>query len=247
MAWPASKALDASATGWFLMAAAGQWMFAFYIIVTLMRGLASGELMHDMFFATHMMLAAIITIAGPLQLVPQIRSRFPVFHHWNGRAYLFNVFVMSVGALYMTWNRDSLTGQVGQVGFSINAALIIAFAVMALRNARACRIQNHRRWALRLFITVSGVWFFRVGLMAWIMLNGGPVGFDPETLQGPFITFMIFGQYLVPLIVLEIYLRTQAAANAAGRIAMAVGLLILTIVMVIGIFGATMGMWLPRL
>lgn len=58
---------------------------------------------------------------------------------------------------------------------------------------------------------------------------------------------MIFGQYLVPLIVFEIYLRTQAAANAVGRIAMAVALLMLTIVMSIGIFGGTMGMWLPRL
>lgn len=51
MAWPASKALDASATCWFLMAVAGQWMSAYYIIVTVMRGLASGEVMHDLFLA----------------------------------------------------------------------------------------------------------------------------------------------------------------------------------------------------
>ncbi len=38
---------------------------------------------------------------------------------------------------------------------------------MALRYALARNIDAHKRWAVRTFIVVSGVWFFRVGLMLW--------------------------------------------------------------------------------
>ena len=38
--------------------------------------------------------------------------------------------------------------------------------------ARSRRITEHRRWALRLFMAASAVWFFRVGLMGWTMLTG---------------------------------------------------------------------------
>lgn len=44
---------------------------------------------------------------------------------------------------------------------------------------------------------------------------------------------------------LELYLRAQTHAGASGRIAMAASLFVLTVAMGIGIFGATMGMWLP--
>jgi len=72
-------------------------------------------------------------------------------------------------------------------------------------------------------------------------------GFNAATFSGPFLTFMSFGQYLVPLAVLEIYLRTQERAGAPGRLATAAGLFVLTVAMGVGIFAATMGMWLPRI
>ena len=83
--------------------------------------------------------------------------------------------------------------------------------------------------------------------MFWLFINNGPVGFDPETFQGPFLTFLGFAQYLLPLAILELYLRTQNRAGAPGRFAMTAGLLVVTVAMGVGIFVATMGMWLPRL
>jgi tetratricopeptide (TPR) repeat protein len=74
----------------------------------------------------------------------------------------------------------------------------------------------------------------------------GPVGFDPRTLQGPFITFLAYGSYLVPLAVLELYLRAQRS-GARGRLAMAGVLVTLTVAMGAGIFAATMGSWVPRI
>ena len=69
----------------------------------------------------------------------------------------------------------------------------------------------------------------------------------PKTFQGPFITLWTFGQYLLPLAVLELYLRARDRAGAPGRIAMAAGLCVLTVAMGVGIFVATVGMWLPNI
>jgi len=83
--------------------------------------------------------------------------------------------------------------------------------------------------------------------MLWLVINRGPAGFDPKTFTGPFLTFWSFGNYLLPLAILEVYLRTTDRSSSSARFAMATGLLILTIAMGIGIAVATTVMWLPRL
>ena len=40
-------------------------------------------------------------LGGALQLVPMVRRRWPVFHRWNGRLFLFGTAVMSIGGLIM--------------------------------------------------------------------------------------------------------------------------------------------------
>ena len=97
-------------------------------------------------------------------------------------------------------------------------------------------------WALRLFIAVNGVWFFRVGLMLWLIVWQAPVGLDPQTFTGPFLYVLSFAQFLLPLAVLEIYLR----ARHRGAL-LALGLVLLSLATAGGIFGATMMMWLPRM
>ena len=93
--------------------------------------------------------------------------------------------------------------------------------------------------------SVSGAWFYRVGLFLWLLLNHGPVGFDLETFRGPALTFLSFANSIVPLAVLELYLRAQTHSGAPNRLAMVAALIVLTVAMSIGIFGATIGMWLP--
>jgi tetratricopeptide (TPR) repeat protein len=156
-------------------------------------------------------------------------------------------FAISLAGLYMTWVRGSIGGLAQHLGSTLNAALIMLCAVMALRYAVARDFTTHRRWALRLFLVVSASWFYRVVFFLSLVLNGGPFGFDPTTFQGPFLTFMSFAQYLVPLAVLEIYLRTTDRGGAARRIAMAAGLSVLTLAMGAGILAVTLSIWLPSL
>ena len=79
------------------------------------------------------------------------------------------------------------------------------------------------------------------------MIFKGPFGFDPATFQGPFLTFLSFGSYLLPLAVLELFLRAQERGSASGRMAVAAGVLALTVAMGVGIFGATLMLWVPRI
>jgi hypothetical protein len=56
-----------------------------------------------------------------------------------------------------------------------------------------------------------------------------------------------FGQYLLPLAVLELYFRARDSGKAQHRFAMALGLVAITILTGIGTILATTNSWLPRL
>jgi hypothetical protein len=182
-----------------------------------------------------------------LQIVPALRQRWPAFHRWNGRIYLLVACTMSLGGIAMTVTRGTIGAPIQTVAILLNAALILIFAVVALHYAMARRIDVHRRWALRLFLVVSGVWFLRVMMMGWVMVNRGPVGFDMETFSGPFLTFASFGQYLLPLAILELYFRAQANGGRRLRYVAASVVALATAATATGILAATMMMWLPRL
>ncbi len=194
----------------------------------------------------HLAFAAVILVGGALQLLPPLRRRWPAFHRIVGRIYLAAAVILSVGGLVLVWVRGTVGDLSQHLGITINALLILGCAAMAWRHARARRIDAHRRWALRLFLVVSGVWFFRVGLMAWIVANGGPAGFDPKTFTGPTLTTLSFAQSLLPLLVLEGFLRAQAGGKSA-KVAMGAFLLAATGATLLGIGAATMIMWWPRL
>jgi uncharacterized membrane protein len=260
----ADKALKAAVWLWFVVAVIGQYVFAFTIASfygltaargnllawnkVLPNGYVAGNSIGNAALAAHLLFAATITLSGALQLIPRIRARFPVFHRWNGRMYVLIAFSMAISGLYLATSRRHVIGDVTQhIGIEINAILIIICAALALRFALARDFTTHRRWALRLFLVVSASWFFRIGLFLSLLLFHGPVGYDPTSFQGPFLTFLSFAEYLLPLAILELYLRTQDRPGAPRRIAMATGLFVLTLAMGAGIMGATTGLWLPRI
>jgi hypothetical protein len=258
----AEVALPAAARLWYLTAVTGQLVFAFavasfYTSAVVRGNLAAwnrfmphgyvpGETIGNLAVAIHLSAAVFIILSGAVQLVPQVRRRAPALHRWNGRLYMASAFAVSLAGLHMLWVRGSLSDITQRLGISLNAVLIMVFAVLALRSAIHRDFEIHRRWALRLFLVVGGVWFVRISLALSFLIVKGPFGFDPRTLQGPFITFLAYAGYLVPLAVLELYLRAQRS-SAPVRITMAAFLLALTVAMGMGTFAATMGSWVPRI
>ena len=117
--------------------------------------------------------------------------------------------VVSVAGLIMIWRKGDAGDPTQDISIGIQAIYIILFAVLTIRYARGRQFAKHRIWALRLFLVVNGVWFFRVGLMFWLVVNGGPVGFDPDTFTGPFLTTSR-----------PIHLRHSAFADCVGVVLM---------------------------
>ena len=259
----ADKALKAAAAFWFVVAVLGQVVFAFTIASfyglsaahanwqrwnkVMTHGYAADHPVGNVVVAIHLVSAVIILLSGAAQLIPQFRRRAPGFHRWNGRVYMVTAFTVSLAGLYMLWFRGSAGGLVQHLGQSLDGVLIMVCSVLALRYALTRDFNTHRRWALRLFLVVSASLFLRAGVFLVTVANRGPFGFDPVTLSGPFLTFVSFAQYLVPLAVLEVYLRTQDRADATGRFAMAAGLFVLTVVMGAGILTVTMASFLPTI
>lgn len=258
-----ARVLKGAGVVWFLTAAVGQLAFVYFIVgyygsrtlagdyaawndKPLIDGYTPGDRLGNVMFALHVLPAAIITLGGVLQLIPQLRKRFPSLHRWNGRVFLFIAYSMAIGGLTLTWGRGTYLSMGPAVGISINALLILAFGAVAWRLAVQGNIDAHRRWAMRTFMAVNGVWFFRVGIMAWIILNQGPVGMT-SNLDGPADIALAFGCYLIPLAVLEIYFAAQRSEYASAKFAAAGLVLFMTSVMAVGIFGTIAMMWAPYL
>jgi len=252
----ADAALKAAARLWFLVAIVGQWIFLYYILAFygpsllsgsfetwnrnrfLTKGYIAGDTAGNLFFALHVLLAAIVAFGGALQLVPQLRARAAAFHRWNGRVFLATAMAASLAGLEMTWLRGKTPTLAGALAITLNAVLVLVFAVLAWRYARAREMTAHRRWALRAYLVANGVWFIRVGFAACLLID--------RAHAGAFYRFWEYGCYLVPLAVLELYLRAREG-TAAGRFAMAGGLFVLTALMGFGIFAVYVAFFRPLL
>ncbi len=263
LSYSPDRALDAAARFWWLVAALGHWVFVLYVAAYygpmlvqgglqalskahLFNGYIPGDTVGNLAVVGHVLLAVVILGGGPLQLVPQIRARFPTFHRWLGRTYLLTAVASAVAGIYLIWTRPLFGALITNVATTIDGVLIIVFAAIALRYAIARDIRTHRRWALRLFMVTGSVWFLRVGFQTWNLFTGG-AGIDEKTFTGPFVYAWHFGQYLLPLAVLELYFRARDSANPQHRSAMAAGLSVLTVLMGIGVFMAAKKSWLPRI
>ena len=257
----ADSSLKAATRFWFAVTVLGQFVFAFAIASfygmtaargdlhkwgkSISHGYVPGDTMGNTAVIMHLASAVVLMLSGTIQFVPAVRSRFPAFHRWNGRLYMLTTVTLSSAGLYMHWVRGSVGTLTQHVLGSLNAPLMWICAALALRHAMARDFRTHRRWALRLFMVASASWFFRIAFFLWIAIFRGPFGFDPSTLAGPFPTFMMVGQYLIPLAILEIYFMAQDRGTTLRRVGAAALIFVSTLIMVGGLSAVTMANWVP--
>ncbi len=260
----ADTALKYSAQFWFLVAAVGQLLFVYYVFAfyyeptlhgnfaawakneRLPHGYVRGDTVGNLMFAGHVLLAAVMTVGGLMQLIPQIRARYPALHRWTGRVFLITAMALALGGLYMVWPGGRHSNVITAISVSFNAVLIITFAVVTWRYAVAKNFVLHRRWALRMFMVASGVWFIRVGYMAWILINQGPVGIKDGG-GGWFDIACAFGSYLIPLAMLELYLRAREGESRNTKIGASIAIVIAALFTGVGAGGAYIAFWRPLL
>lgn len=257
----ARAALKGGAVLWFAVALCGQFLFAFYILGfyggtalrgdwqawndRLINGFVSGDIAGNAALVSHMILALIMNVAGPLQFVPAVRKRAPTLHRWMGRIYITTAFIISGGALYMVMARPGL-GALNSTAIQIDAVLIMLFAANTLRFALARKFAQHHRWALRTFMVVSGVWFLRIGYTVLGIAFGGDIPGNTADLDGPTDQVLGYACYLLPLAVLELYFLATDNKSAVLKFFAAGVVYVSALVTAAGIIGLTLFSWLPK-
>ncbi len=259
----ADRLLRGSGIAWFAAALVGQAAFIGFILIfygmrtvrgdfaawndkPLIDGYVAGDDTGNLVFITHVLLAAVVTLGGLMQLIPALRHRFPRLHRWTGRLFLILAIVVAVSGAWLTLVRGTWLSEVSAAAILGDAVLILVFAALAWRRAVQRRFEAHRVWAMRTFMAVSGVWFLRVGLMGWVILNQGPVGMN-RTLSGPADIVLTFGSYLIPLVLLEIYVAAARSRRTTPKMLAAVLTGIAALYTAVGVFGTVAFMWGPYL
>ncbi len=252
-----NKQLKWAASAWYCIAVAGLMAFFLYVIVHY-GGAAfgfsdtepgttfiEGDTLGNFFLVTHLSLALVVISGGLLQLLPSLRTRFPAFHRLNGRLFMVSAIVCSLAGQYLIFTREIPGDLIMDLGTSSAGVLVLLFSALAYMTARSRRFVEHRRWALRLFLVANAGWFFRIGLMLWFVVNQGPVGMDMETFTGPALYFISYAQFLLPLAMLELYLRAQRSENSTFKLGVALLLSISCLATLVGVGAASAMMWFP--
>lgn len=234
---------------WLAVALIGQWLFLAYIAGfygpstlsgdfeawsrnrNLTNAYRPGDLIGNLTFGAHALLAGVIAFGGGLQVMPQVRARWPRFHRWNGRVFLVTATFLSLTGLSLIWLRSPEPEKISHWAITGNAVLILAFAGFAYRTARARDFMAHRRWALRLYLVSNAQWFTRVGFIAWVMF-AKVIGL--KGVNGTAFLIWTFGCYLLPLAVLELYLRARDSRSGAFKLTAAWVLGGFTLIMTFG-------------
>jgi hypothetical protein len=258
----ADKIIRLAATSWLVVVLIGQWLFASYIALMYavpvltqryelanraghITGYVNGDSIGNVMLFWHVLPAALLSLSGVLQLLPLIRRRFPHFHRWNGRLFFVLGISGALTGLFLTWVRGSRLSDVGAIGISINGILIPIAIAFAWRAARARRLEAHKRWAIHAFLLVNAVWTFRLYLMAWFVINGGPNG-NNRTLDGPADLTITYACYLLPMLVAELVFWAQKQQRVVIKSSVAFVLILGVMLTGLGVFSATVLMWWPR-
>lgn len=259
---PAPRALDLAAVLWFIAATMGQWAFVLFILLFFSPPLFSGDLqalndkphitgyvpgdtLGNLQLLLHVCLAAAVTLAGALQLLPALRRRWPAVHRWNGRLFLGAAALATLSGFYLTFVRGSQLNLASTISIACNGVLILVFAVLAWRSAHQRDFAEHRRHALRAYLLVNGVWFLRIGMMlAGLGLSalGHTLSYDSAVFAG-----VAFLSWIAPLACLQLYFAAERTSRRSVQYAVAGLFVLLSLLTATGGLAAVMLMWWPRL
>ncbi len=243
--------LNAASLLWFVVMVVGQWVFLYFIASFygpstlsgdfaawdanpfLSHGYVAGDDMGNFAFAGHVLMAAIVVLGGTLQLIPQIRARARWFHRWNGRVFLVTAMLVALTGLWIDVTREIVVeGIAANFAISFNGVLVLILAALAWRAAARRDFVAHRRWALRAFMVINGVFFLRMLVFGYIVVAQAP----PSDLLFDVFSYL---SYLLPLTLVELYIRAREGPGIA-RVAMSGVVLASSLYMAAGIVGYAM-------
>lgn len=248
---------------WFAFAMLGQLFFATYILFRYgiplykgtpeevnigpnITGFIEGDFSGNSMLFIHVMGASLLSVCGMLQLFPQIRQKYPLFHRLNGRLFLIMGLAGALSGLYLTWLRGTRLDDIGAMGITLNGILIPIAIYYAWRYAIVGNINLHRRWAVHAFFLVNAVWTLRLFMMGWFLITQGGLG-NTKNMDGPADIILSYACYLLPMLLAELYFWSERQSTASKKWLAAVGMGCGCVITIIGVSAAIYLMWLPRI
>ena len=152
----------------------------------------------------------------PLQFVPFVRRRFPIFHRWSGRiSLLAAIFTSICGMVFICLKKFHLVGGINMgVAFFIYGIVFCVCAVMAGYFARRREFHRHKNWAIRSYSQILASMMYRY---YYAVLGGFGVVYSPDQSGGlycdemdvcdyflkPFDAIHAWTFFLIPLLFAE--------------------------------------------
>jgi hypothetical protein len=120
-------------------------------------------------FLLHIVGGAVALLAGPWQLLPRLRARFPRLHRASG--YVYVVAVALSGTAGFALATSAWPGPVTRVGFGALAVLWLATTALGLQRILAGDRAGHRAWMVRSFALAFAAVSLRLQFMPYMMLG----------------------------------------------------------------------------
>ncbi len=152
----------------------------------------------------HTIPGALFMILAPMQFIPAIRRKYPIYHRWAGRVVLLSCLILGISASIILFtfpytsfdpNLSNLSEQIPDIFFG---TFFLLFAALGYYNIRKGNIEKHRRYMIRVFAIGLGISLFRI-----LMVVTAIAGTNPLELIG--IYFWL--GFAITWILAEIYIK----------------------------------------
>ena len=154
----------------------------------------------------HLWGGLIIMIIGLIQILPLLRTeKLFILHRIIGTMVCFISILTSIGGNIFIYTTGTVGGINMDIAFSIYGWLLFIFSLMAYIRARTNNRQAHKDWALRLWALIYASLFYRISYFM-LSLCGYHVTNSSDFFR-PIDELLDWWFFLVPLFVMEIYIR----------------------------------------
>ena len=106
--------------------------------------------LHPVLTFVHIIPGALFMILAPLQFIPKLRSRNPLFHRWSGRILVVLGLIIGISALIMSFT-SAIGGANETAATFVFAVLFLVALCKGFYHIRRHEIALHREWMIRMF------------------------------------------------------------------------------------------------
>lgn len=100
-------------------------------------------------------------LLGPFQFYSNFRNRYLKVHRTIGKIYLIAILLGAISSIFLSFGVSMATHWTWAFSLQMLAMVWIVTAFMAYRNIRLKRIEQHRQWMVRSYLTTFGFAAFR--------------------------------------------------------------------------------------